>query len=60
MIHEIISLLFILLLDISPYFHMYEDIFHAQPSLEHLSSYAEYILYPRLRGAVSSAHKRNA
>ena len=54
MIHERISLVFILLLDIAPNFNIYEDICHAQPSSEHFSSYGKYILYPRLRGSFSS------
>ena len=43
--HERISLVFILLLDIDPNFNIYEDICHAQPSSEHILSYAKYI-YP--------------
>ena len=57
MIHERISLVFILLLDIAPNFNIYEDVCHAQPSSEHFSSYAKYILYPRLRRSVSSIYK---
>ena len=57
MIHERISLVFILLLDIAPNFNIYEDICYAQPSSEHISSYAKCILCPRLRGSVSSVSK---